>query len=133
MASEKSLYWIALGIFALGVVNGPARQIAAVPEQLTAHLTQMAENVSGRLAGRVETASLIFDDREASFCDRTQPAAARAEARIACAQAAVARRQAALDRVQAVRIRTMNRVVVVRPHPSIRVNLPLHPAKGSTI
>jgi hypothetical protein len=108
MASEKGWYWVALGVFLLGLVNGPLKGFDRFSEQAMEGYAALADTVSSRIADQVETAALMVNDRINGACDRTQARAMRIQERISLAQAAQSRRQAAMVRMQADQIRIAN-------------------------
>jgi hypothetical protein len=128
MASEKALYWMAVGLLALFVgdhlvqkFDGGclAHKAGATVERISGeatHLMAMAEVAMGRASGRF---------------DRAQAAMAMTQARMASVQTQFARQQAICARLEAGRARMMVRqqlqeiqipvvhrqVEMVMPHP----------------
>ncbi|HEX8814192.1 MAG TPA: hypothetical protein VF753_01715 [Terriglobales bacterium] len=106
MANEKGLYWMALGVVALALVNGPvARQkwssafdgiadrVVALADQTSAHAAAYLNLAEMRLSGQPQ------------HCVRTQVMFARVQARLANAEVAMAQHQAACARIEAERAR----------------------------
>jgi hypothetical protein len=88
MTSEKGWYWIGLGVFLLGLVNGPLKGVERFSGQTMERYAVLADTFSSRIADQVETAALVLDERVNGACDRTQATTLRAQERLAFAQAA---------------------------------------------
>jgi len=104
MANEKGLYWLALGVVALILVNGTALGRQDWLGRLADRSIELAE----RFSGRTMPALSLADMRSGSHsygCARNQAAAARMQAKFACIEGAMARQQAEFARVQAQRAR----------------------------
>lgn len=123
MATEKALYWIALGVMAVGLGNSFMNHHQDFARNLGQHAMLIADSVSGRAAGQMDHAQVMFDRTQASF-DRSQAEIARVQTRAACLQNRIAVRQAALAEAQAMR----TRMSVARSVRKIVVTVPELPA-----
>jgi len=110
MASDKSMYWLAAGVLALGIGtryghdNSP-NQWAVCAFQRT---TGIFDRVTDRINSQVERNVMVLNDRQSCANDRAAAAVARAQAR---ATEVMARREAANARVQAAIARINSRVM----------------------
>jgi len=104
MANEKGLYWLALGVVALILVN-----VTEVGRQnwlgrLEDRSIELAEQLSGSTMSAVSFAGMRLGSQPYR-CPRTQATAARMQAKLACMEVAMARQQAEFVRIQAERAR----------------------------
>lgn len=101
MASEKALYWMAVGLVALVAGN---HFVARFDGQRLADRSMVVwERLSGQSGHLFSTMLDTADSR----CARSEAAMARAQARIASAQMSMARQDAACARLQAEKARLM--------------------------
>ena len=136
MASEKVIYWVAVGLLALFAgnhfVNKFDGNCLADKAQVTVervsgeatHLMAMAEVAMGRTSGRFERAQAVM---------------AMTQARMASVQTQFARQQAICARLEAGRARMMAqeqlqqvRIPVVCPRQRVELVIPALPAAPST-
>ena len=130
MASEKALYWMAVGVAALFLGNSFMGGRSLTP-RIADRSMATAQRISGQAMRYATLAQVIFGRGEAGVV-HAQTATARAQARLAVVQAAVAHREAAMARMQAERIRVLaNREVVVCPRQNLVVKLPEVPVIAS--
>jgi len=126
MASEKTTYWMALGIVALLLGNHFVQKADWNCYRVRAFTAMQRISDSGnRMTDRIQ-ASL---NRSSSRCERVQSRVAYAEARIASAQCLLAEKQAALAQAEALRqqqVLIINRMhdPVLRPLPRVNVVVP---------
>lgn len=105
MASDKSMYWLAAGVLAVGIgtryghENSPNEWVACAVNRTT----EILNRVSERASSQAERTVLVVADGQDFAPARVQDAMARAEARaaqvMACRQATSARVHAALARI----------------------------------
>ena len=123
MASQKTLYWLAVGVAALFLGNsfvGGRSLTPCVRDRAMA----TAQRISTQAMRYAMLAQVIFGRGEAGFV-QAQTATATAQTRLAIVQTAMARREAAVPRVQAERIRLLaNRRLVACPRQNLVINLP---------
>lgn len=128
MASEKAIYWIAVGVLAVVAGNHFMSKIdqrcldgraLAVVQRLSSEASHSVA-IAGAMFGRT---SLPWSDAEAS--------AARVQARLASVQTMVARQEAVCARVEAQRVRLMSmqnmrdvQMQVVCPRQRVAVEIP---------
>jgi hypothetical protein len=127
MVSEKTLYWLAVGVLSLAAINSTVARhqewIASAADgslevaQRVADQAMRAVDQAGTMVGRTNTTS-----------PRVQYAAARVQGRLARVQARIALQQASLERVQAEQVRmvtlaTMKHVIAC-PHFEVQVPEP---------
>ena len=126
MASEKTLYWMAVGVAALFLGSSFLGGRGLAPS-IADRSMATAQRISGQAMRYATFAQVIFGRGDAGVV-HTQTATASAQARLAVVQAAMARREAALARVQAERIRVLaNREVAVCPRQNLVTKLPQIP------
>ena len=126
MASEKTLYWMAVGVAALFLGSSFLGGRGLAPS-IADRSMATAQRISGQAMRYATFAQVIFGRGDAGVV-HTQTATASAQARLAVVQAAMARREAALARVQAERIRVLaNREVAVCPRQNLVTKLPQVP------
>jgi hypothetical protein len=133
MASERALYWSALGLFAITLLNGPVRRFTHWPEHLAAGYQQVA-NFHFNRSPQVETAMLALDDHPTLACERIQALQAQGQIRLAHIQADMARHQAALARKQAQKEQVLNlkRARLIRRYPNLNLR-PAYTANDQTL
>ena len=123
MASEKALYWIAVGVAALFLSNSFVGG-RSLPPRVADQSMATAQRISGQAMRYATLAQVIFGRGDAGVV-QAQTATARAQARLAVVQTAMAHREAALARVQAERIRVLaSRGVVACPRQNLVIKLP---------
>ena len=123
MASEKALYWMAVGVAALFLGNSFVGGRSLTPSVADRSMAT-AQRISGQAMRYATLAQVIFGRGEAGVV-QAQTATARAQARLAVVQAATAHREAAMARIKAERIRVLaSRRVVACPRQDLVINLP---------
>ena len=123
MASQKALYWMAVGVAALFLGNSFTGGRSLTP-CIADRAMATAQRISGQAMRYAMLAQVIFGRGEVGFV-QAQTATAAAQTRLAVVQTAMAHREAALARVQAERIRVLaNRRIVACPRQSLVINLP---------
>jgi len=125
MASEKALYWMAVGLVALMAGNHFASRFDG--RGLAERSMAWVEQLSGQ-SGSAFAVAESWASSGSSRCVRAQAAMARAQAHVASVQTAMARQDAACARLQAERARLMTmqqtRVRVIVPNQNFRVEIP---------
>ena len=123
MASEKALYWMAVGVAALFLGNSFVGGRGLSPSVADRSMAT-AQRISGQAMRYATFAQVIFGRSQARFA-QAQSATACAETRLAVVQTAMAHSEAALAKVQAERIRVLaRRGVVACPRQNLVINLP---------
>jgi hypothetical protein len=126
MASEKALYWMAVGVAALFLGNSFLGGRGLSPSVADRSMAT-AQRISGHAMRYATFAQVIFLRGDAGVV-HSQTATASAQARLAVVQAASAHREAAMARIQAERIRVLaSREVVVCPRQNLVIKLPQVP------
>jgi hypothetical protein len=131
MASDKNMYWVALGVIALGLSNSFVSQHASCFRSVATRAAALAHNMSSRAADRVAVAEALLGRSQATVA-RTQTAMDRAQVRMAFVQTVVARRQAEMVRLQSERIQVItqekvNRALARCPQKTVTVEVPPAP------
>lgn len=124
MATEKSLYFVAMCVLAVGLGNSLVKHHLGFARDLGQHAAILANAVTGRTEAQLDRADVVFDRTQASF-DRGQAAMDRARTRMACLQTRLAQHQAELARVQA----DQARLSVARSVRKIVVTVPEIPSR----
>jgi hypothetical protein len=132
MASDKGLYWIALGVLALGLSNSLVNQHTGCFRSLAARAAATAQSLSAKAMDCMAMADALLGRSQATVA-RTQAAVDRAQVRMAFVQTAVARRQAdvvraANESVEAIARERANRTIVRCPKKTVTVEIPQPPA-----
>jgi hypothetical protein len=100
MASDKSMYWLAAGVLALGI--GSRYGHGDTPNEWVAcaihHTTEILDRATDRVGSQAERTVAVLSDHQNSANDRAEAALARAQARAA---QLMARREAATSRMHA--------------------------------
>ena len=123
MASEKAIYWMAVGVAALFLGNSFVGGRSLTP-RVADRAMATAQRISTQAMRYAMLAQVIFGRDEVGFV-QAQTATAGAQTRLAAVQTAMAHREAALARVQAERIRVLaNRRIVACPRQNLVINLP---------
>ena len=123
MASEKTLYWMAVGVAALFLGSSFLGGRGLAPS-IADRSMATAQRISGQAMRYATFAQVIFGRSQAGFV-QAQSATACAQTRLAVVQTAMAHREAALAKVQAEKIRVLaNRAAVAHPRQNIVINLP---------
>jgi len=104
MATEKGLYWLALGLVAITLVNGTQFCRQCWLGRLEDRSIALAQRLSGRTMFGLSLTEMRLGS-QSYRCPRTQAAAARVQAKLACMEGAMARQQAEFARIQAERAR----------------------------
>jgi hypothetical protein len=113
MASDKSMYWLAAGVLALGIgtrygrgPNGNEWVACAVDRT-----SEILNRVTDRASSQAERSVMLMNDHQIEMNDR----AAAAMVRVQCSMAEVSARQAAAEaRMRAAMARVDNRMVRVQ-------------------
>ena len=126
MASEKALYWMAVGVAALFLGNSFVGGRSFTPS-IADRSMATAQRISAQAMRYATFAQVIFGRGDAGVV-HAQTATASAQARLADVQAATARREATIARIQAERIRVLaSREVVVCARQNLVIKLPQVP------
>jgi hypothetical protein len=131
MASDKGLYWIALGVLALGVSNSLVNQHTGCFRSLAVRAAAIAQNLSAKAIDRIAMGEAVLGRGQATVA-RTQTAMDRAQVRMAFVQTVVARRQAEIvrlqnERVQAITRERISRAIARCPRKTVTVEAPPAP------
>lgn len=127
MASQKALYWMAVGLLALVAGNHFVSKFDGTCLAYKARAA--AERMSGQSDYLMAVAEVMLGRTSTRF-DRAQAALAMSQTRLASVQTSFARREAVCARVQAVRARIMvqqqlqQMQIVSRPHVEIMIPAP---------
>src|SRR6476659_7147217 len=105
MTSQKTLYWIAVGVAAIFLGNTFVGGRSLTPFVRDRAIAR-AQQISSQAMRYAMLAQVIFGRGDAGFV-QAQTATAATQARLAIVQTAMAHREAALARVQAERIRLL--------------------------
>jgi hypothetical protein len=132
MVSEKGVYWMALGVLALGLSNSLVNQHGDCLRGFAGRAVAVAEGLSAQAMSRVEMAEMMLGKGEAGVA-RTQATVGQAQVRLASVQTVLARHQAEMTRVQGERIQVItqervNRALARCPRKTITVEVPQPPA-----
>ena len=131
MASQKALYWMAVGVLALVVGNNVVSKLDH--SCLAYKVRAAAERMSGQSDHLMAVAEVMLGRTSTRF-DRAQTALAMAQTRLVSVQTSMARQEAVCARVEVVRARMMVReqleqmqipVVVSRPHVQMVIPTPV--------
>jgi hypothetical protein len=123
MASQKAIYWMAVGVAALFLGNSFVGGRSLTPRVADRSMAT-AQRISTQAMRYAMLAQVIFGRDEAGFV-QAQTTTACAQTQLAVVQTAMAHREAVLARVQAERIRVLaNRRVVACPRQNLVINLP---------
>jgi len=104
MATEKGLFWLALGVVALIFVNGTATGRQGWLGRLQNRSLELVERLSEHTMSYLSPAE-VRAGNQYLLCPRTQATAARMQAGLACMEGAMARQQAEFARIQTQRAR----------------------------
>jgi hypothetical protein len=104
MVSEKSLYWLAVGVICVAAINSTVPRNQDWIASLTDRSMDVAQRVSDRATRAVGEAGILVG-RTAPSSPQIQLAAARVQSRLARVQARIAVQQASMARVQAQQVR----------------------------
>jgi hypothetical protein len=134
MGSEKTTYWIAVGVLAVVIGTNFGSNFAARHADgvrcLADRSLAAVERISGQGTRLMATAEMMLGRGEIRFA-RTQTTLARAQTRLASVQTAVACREAAFARIQAeqARVEAMQQLhgMVICPRPNLRIVMPEPP------
>ena len=123
MASEKALYWMAVGVAALFLSNSFVGGRGLTPSVADRSMATV-QRISGKAVRYAMLAQMILGRGEAGVV-QAQTATAGVQARLAVVQTAMAHREAAMSRIQTQRIRALaSRGVVACPRQNLVINLP---------
>ena len=135
MASEKTTYWMAVGLLALFMGNHFVSKFDG--SCLASKARAAVERVSGQATHLMAMAEVAMGRTSTRF-DRAQAAMKMAQVRMASVQSQFARQQAACARLEAGRARMVvqqqllqMRIPVVNPQPRIEMVMPGPPAAPS--
>jgi len=126
MASEKAIYWTAVGVLALAVMNGFVSQYRGWASRLADKSIAVVEQASEMAAGYVNLAA----GRENDGFKPKERAVVRAQVRLARVQSSLARHQAEMARVQAIRAQVMEpgiQAVIACPRENLVITVPQPP------
>jgi len=123
MASEKALYWMAVGVAALFLSNSLAGGRSDWALRLADRSVAAAQRISGQTMRYAVIAQLIFERTEPGFVE-AQNATARAQTGLAFVQTRMAHREAALARIRTERVRVLANHPVVCPRQNFVINVP---------
>jgi len=139
MESEKTIYWITLGVLALATINGFATGHKGWGDRLADRSMAMVAQASGVAKNYAEVAGMVLgtDQTDAAFApqalldvqnDVQSDVQNYAQSRLACTERILVKRQAQLARLQAlkVRLRTVRRMprTITWSEPHIVVEVP---------
>jgi hypothetical protein len=128
MASEKAIYWTALGVMALLFGNSLAVRQHEVGDRLAHRALAAVEQLSSEITSQMDAAIMALNQTgnpsaySTVAAARVQARLAAVQGKLACAEARLARRQAQQTRVMA--LAQVRKVVVVCPRPSLPPNPP---------
>jgi hypothetical protein len=135
MASEKTTYWMAVGLLALFMGNHFVSRIGG--NCLVSKARVAVERISGQADHLMAMAEVAMGRTSTRF-DRAQAAMEMAQVRMASVQSQFARQQAACARLGAGRARMVvqqqllqMQIPVVNPQPRIEMVMPRPPAAPS--
>ena len=125
MESEKTMYWMTLGVLAMAAVTGFVSEHRGWSDHLADRSIAVVSQASEQVRTYAEMAGVMWENGEADAGRPAQLEAAfqnelrdeiqgEVDSRMACAQRVLARHQADLDRVQAMNMQAMNMKVQVR-------------------
>jgi hypothetical protein len=140
MESEKTIYWITLGVLALATINGFAAGHKGWGDRLADRSVAMVAQASGAAKNYAQVAGMVLgtDQTDAAFApqalldvqnlDVQNDVQYDLQPRLACAERILVKRQAQLARLQAlkVRLRTVGRMprTITWSEPHIVVEVP---------
>ncbi len=138
MESEKTIYWMTLGVLALATINGLATGHRGWGDRLADRSIAMVAQASGVAKNYAEIAGIMLgtDQTNATFApqvlldvqDVQNDVQYDLQPRLACAERILVKRQAQLARLQAlkVRLRTVGRTprTITWSEPHIVVEVP---------
>jgi hypothetical protein len=104
MTSEKAMYWMAVGVLAVGALNGLVNRVGESVPWLADRWLALVSQASQTAVAYIETARMTLGGDDLELAPAPM-AVVRAQTRLACIQATRARNEAVLDRVQAQRLR----------------------------
>jgi len=106
MASQKALYWMAVGLLALIVGNN---LVSKLDHSCLAYKVRAATQRVSSQSDHLMAVTEVMLGRTSTRFDRAQTALARAQTRLASVQTSMARQEAVCARVEAARARMMVR------------------------
>ena len=128
MVSEKSLYWLAVGVLSLAAINSTVSRSQDWMASLTDRSVDVAQRLSDHAMSAVDKAGILVA-QSSPDSPRVQLATARVQGRLARVQAGIAARQACLARLQAQRVRMITvsamQHSVVCPRVQVHVSEPI--------
>jgi hypothetical protein len=127
MASEKGLYWMAVGVLALGVSNSFINRHSDWAQCLADRSQLLVEQVSGQAMRYAAITEMTFGRSDAAF-GRSQAAVARVQTCLASVQASIAPHQAEMirkqtEKVHGIAIEQMQHAVVMCPQQNFDVDV----------
>jgi hypothetical protein len=125
MNSQAGWYWIAVGVFALGLTNNLANGGGRTLQNVVEHSLQTVQNISDRIVGHVESLEVALSDKP-NLDRRTAVIADNIHSRMACERSRVIRQQATLAHLQVEKIRIaklepMQNLVIEAPKMNFKV------------
>jgi hypothetical protein len=137
MASEKALYWLAVGMMGLFLMNSVAVRHQDWLNRLEARSIQVAERISGGTMASLNLGEMRLG-LQSSPCARTRALPARMQAKLACMEAAMARHQARLAQFEThkeqLEVMQRMRFAMMPANQDFRFEVPPHrflPANGT--
>ena len=104
MNSQAGWYWVAVGVFALGLTNNLANGGGRKVQNIIEHSVQVAQNVSDQITGHVESLEIALADKP-NLDIRAVVIADNLQRQVACERIKVIRQQAALAKVEVAKVR----------------------------
>jgi hypothetical protein len=112
MGSEKTLYWLAVGVMGIMFVQSASVRFEDRLNDLGGRSVQVAQHLSAGASKYLSVAEVNLGLRS-DRCPRAQITVARLQSKIACAQNLMASRQAGFARMEAARARMQVRMTRV--------------------
>jgi hypothetical protein len=112
MGSEKTLYWLAVGVMGIMFMQSASVRFHDRLDYLGVHSLQTAQQLSAGASRYLSVAEVSLGLRS-DRCPRTQVTVARLQSKIACAQSLMASQQAGFARMEADRARMQMRMAQV--------------------
>ena len=109
MGSEKTLYWLAVGVMGIMFVQSASVRFQGRLDEFEVRSLQAAQQLSAGASKYLSAAEAnlgLGSDR----CPRAQVTVARLQSKIACAQSLMAGRQVGFARMEAARARMQMRI-----------------------
>jgi hypothetical protein len=104
MASDKALYWLAVGVMGFTFLQSASVRFQDRWDDFETRALQAAEQLSDHASGYLSMAEMQLGMHTTRYA-RMEAVATRMQTRMACAQATIARQQAGFARAEAARAR----------------------------